>query len=285
MSVNNNTGLLERLVVENRVESNNRKRNDKEAPKTGTKQSETKGKWIIAGVTLSFLIVLAFILGLGANSSSGSIGGAIISWPGQVWQQLLQSSAGSTGTTLAQQSPWALARIGGIMAYIMSFFSVVLGLLISMRWKWVRNVFHPTVSFYLHRILALLAMSFLVMHLVGLALDSYLNISILNSFIPFSTSNYRPFWTGLGTLAVYGLVSVIITAYLANKLGYKVWRTVHYATFGIFYMCLIHGVMTGSDTNSLWMEVIYISSGLIVAGLTFMRFGVKNEKRVAKPVR
>lgn len=247
-------------------------------PTTATDKGKpgSKGKVIVTCLVLALMLAAAFVTGLWANSSTHGFGSTLVAWPGQVWQQLLQVRLGNqVGSGLAQQSPWVLARVGGVMAYVTSFASVTLGLMMSLRWKWIRNVLHPTATFYLHKILSLLTLFFLILHLAGLALDSYLNISLLQSLIPFSTANYRPVWTGLGTIAMYGSVLVIVTAYLANKLGYKTWRTIHYLTFGIFIISLLHGIMTGSDTGSIWMQLIYILSGLVVAALTLIRFGGK----------
>ncbi len=248
---------------------------------TSTGKKPAKGKVIVTWVMLVLLLGAALLTGLWASNPTAGLRAEMVAWPGQVWQQLLQNQLGSaTGGGMAQQSPWVLARVAGVMAYMLSFVSVTLGLTMSLRWKWVRNVLHPTATFYLHKILSLLTVFFVVLHLVGLLLDTYVKISLWQVLIPFSTASYRPVWTGFGTIAIYGAVLVIITAYLASKLGYKVWRTIHYLTFGIFYISLLHGVMSGTDTGSLWLQLIYISSGLIVFGLTALRFG--NKAKIVK---
>jgi hypothetical protein len=277
MSLNNNSRLADHPLFGDR-------KRVLAVPTTATKNSREKGgKRIVTLVALVALLVAAFGAGLWANNPGGGIGGTLVGWPGLAWQRFLENSLGTQpGSGLAQQSPWAMARVGGIMAYILSFASVVLGLIMSLRWAWVKTLLHPTATFYLHKILSLLTVSFLILHLTGLALDNYTNISLFQSLIPFSTANYRPFWTGLGTLALYGTGLVIITAYLAKKLGYKVWRSVHYLTFGIFGLSLAHGIMAGSDTDGLWMQAIYLGSGLIVAALTGLRFAGKPEPARAR---
>lgn len=253
---------------------------------TSGKNNNQTGKWWIAGITLGLLMLVAFILGLWAANPTDGIGATIVNWPGQIWQQLLEAKIGTTlGSGLAQQSPWALARIGGVMAYLLSFAAVALGLLNSLRW--LRNYFNAATTIYLHKILSLLSVAFLMLHLAGLALDSYLNISLLNSLIPFSTANYRPIWTGLGTIALYMTAAVIVTAYMANRLGYKVWRTTHYLTFAIFFLSLLHGIMTGSDSNGLWMELTYVVTTAIVVYLSVIRFFATptTKAKVAKTVK
>jgi predicted ferric reductase len=66
-----------------------------------------------------------------------------------------------------------------------------------------------------------------------LAFDSYLRIGLAQMLVPFAVS-YNPLWTALGAFAMYGILVVGISAYLASKLGYKVWRSIHYLSFGLF---------------------------------------------------
>jgi predicted ferric reductase len=251
--------------------------NNKRANTSRNEQDKT-GKTILATIMLTLMLAAALVTGLWSGQPTTGWGASIVAWPGQVWQQILQGSVGAqTGTGLAQQSPWVLARVAGMMAYLLSFASVTLGLVMSMRWKWVRNILHPSATFYLHKIMALLTVVFLVLHLTGLLLDNYVKISLIQILIPFSTSSYRPLWTGLGTIAIYCTVLVMITAYMASKLGHKVWRTIHYLTFGIFGLSLLHGIMSGTDTSSLWAQMLYVGSGLVVVSLTAMRFGLKQK--------
>ena len=123
---------------------------------------------------------------------------------------------------------------------------------------------------YLHRLLVLLGLVFLITHLMGLAFDSYMQVSLLQSLIPFA-SPYRPLWSALGTFALYGILLVGISAYLASKLGYKVWRSLHYLSFGLFWFSLWHGLFAGTDSPFAWMQLVYLATGLVVVFLTGAR--------------
>ena len=238
------------------------------APINRTSQT---GKLVITGVTLVLLLGIAFITGLWITNPNDGFGATVVAWPGQVWQQILQSQLGEQlGSGLAQKSPWITARVAGIAAYLLSFASLTLGLAISMRW--LHSLLHPVATAYLHKILALLTVVFLVLHLTGLALDSYLHIGLDQSLVPFAVASYRTFWTGLGTIVLYTMVLVVVTAYLATKIGYKAWRTIHYLTFAIFGISLVHGFMSGTDSSSLWMQLVYLGTGLIVVILMVIRF-------------
>jgi predicted ferric reductase len=144
-----------------------------------------------------------------------------------------------------------------------------MGLTLSMRVG--RKLVHPAVVAHLHKLISLSVLVFTALHVAGLMLDSYLKISLLESLLPFTTS-YRPEWTGLGTIALYLLLAVIISAMLSARLGYKIWRAVHYITFGLFFVTMLHGLMAGTDSKSMWTQVMYMVTGFIVIFLATTRF-------------
>jgi predicted ferric reductase len=111
--------------------------------------------------------------------------------------------------------------------------------------------------------------------------DNYINISLLQSLTPFSTE-YRPIWTGLGTISLYMMISLVFSFYLVNRIGFKAWRIIHYISFAAFVLTLVHGITAGSDTNTPWMQAIYLATGFIVATLTGMRFMAHPNKLPAR---
>ena len=52
----------------------------------------------------------------------------------------------------------------------------------------------------LHRNVALLALVFLVLHILTSVLDSFAPISLIDAVVPF-VGAYRPFWLGLGAVS------------------------------------------------------------------------------------
>jgi len=235
-----------------------------------TKQAKPKNRMqlIIQNSLVAGLIVVMFLTGtwIANPDVTGSIGNLI----GDSWTGLLQQLFGSSlGTGLADKSPWIAARVGGILAYLLLFASVALGL--SNKLKLLDRYLTRSQVMYLHRFIAMLAISFTVLHVGGLLLDTYLKTNLIGILLPF-TMSYRPLWSGLGTVAIYGALAVAVTAYMSKRVGYKVWRTIHYLSFGIFAATLLHGVMAGTDSTSLWMQGIYLVTGGTVATLTGLRF-------------
>jgi DMSO/TMAO reductase YedYZ heme-binding membrane subunit len=218
-----------------------------------------------ARLWLSNLAVAALLFTLfisGVIFSNPILGETIGNIPGERWKQVMVKSLGEVpGVGLAEKSPWIMARVTGIIAYLMVFASVVLGLLVSLR---LTDRFLQRASIvYIHKIISLSLMVFITMHVAGLMLDNYMKFSLSQSLVPF-TAPYRPLWSGIGTICLYLIIAVVVSFYLTGRLGYKTWRMVHYLSFLIFIGAMLHGLLVGTDSKSDWMFYTYLVTGTIV---------------------
>jgi sulfoxide reductase heme-binding subunit YedZ len=148
---------------------------------------------------------------------------------------------------------WYLTRGTGTIALVLLTLSVAIGVANVRR---LRTANLPRfVLDAVHRNVSLLAMAFLVVHIVTSLLDTFAPIRLLDVIIPFSSA-YRPLWVGFGAVAFDLLVAVLITSLLRRRFGYRAWRTVHWAAYACWPFALLHGLGTGSDTKTGWMLVI-----------------------------
>lgn len=157
---------------------------------------------------------------------------------------------------------WYLTRSTGAMALVLLSVAIVLGVIDVRRWsspRWPRFVIDS-----LHRNVSLLAMVFLMVHILTAVLDSFAPISLSDALVPFAGS-YRPFWLGLGAVAFDLLLAVTITSMLRARIGYWTWRAVHWVTYASWPIALVHGLGTGSDADSSWL--LLLSIGCTVAVL------------------
>jgi Ferric reductase like transmembrane component len=115
-----------------------------------------------------------------------------------------------------------------------------------------------------HRTASLLAVAFVVVHIVTTLLDGYAPISLLDVVIPFGSA-YRPVWLGLGTMAFDLLIAITITSLLRRRLGHRPWRVTHWRAYASWPVALVHGLGTGSDANTHWLLVL--SGACVVAVL------------------
>lgn len=186
------------------------------------------------------------------------------------WQVVLQQQAAMMGLPLTSETPayWYMARIGGIVAYLLLWLSNVWGIVMSS--KFAKGFISAPFIYGMHEFLPALALVFTVLHSVILLGDSYINFNIFHLLIPFS-SPYAPFWTGLGTISFYLLAAILMTSYLRKQVGQKMWRALHYVAYLCFVLALGHGIMAGSDSSSLMIQTMYWFTGLSVFFLTIFR--------------
>ena len=107
-------------------------------------------------------------------------------------------------------------------------------------------------------------------HALVLLADTYIDFNLWHLVLPF-TAPYEPFWTGLGTLALYLATLMTSSFYIRKQLGQRTWRILHYLTFITYLLVLGHGIMTGTDSSLPAMKLLYGGSGLGVLFLVYYR--------------
>ena len=155
---------------------------------------------------------------------------------------------------------WYTARSTGYVSLLMLTAILVLGIITAMRWDsrdWPRFL-----SQALHRNLSLLVLVFLGIHIVTSVVDPFAGIAILNTVLPF-TGSYRPVWMGLGVLSMELLVALAITSLLRQRIGFALWRFIHWAAYACWPLALLHTLGTGSDVRSPW--ALIVSLGCVAA--------------------
>jgi methionine sulfoxide reductase heme-binding subunit len=181
--------------------------------------------------------------------------------------------------TAGPSAYWYLTRSTGAVALLLLTLTVVLGVIDVRRWsaaRWPRFVVDS-----LHRNVSLLALVFLVLHILTSVLDSFAPISIVDSFVPF-VGSYRPFWLGLGAVAFDLILAVIVTSLLRVRLGFATWRAVHWLAYASWPIALVHGLGTGSDAGSPWLLALsaICLAATLVAVLTRVIAGWQEHARL-----
>jgi DMSO/TMAO reductase YedYZ heme-binding membrane subunit len=151
---------------------------------------------------------------------------------------------------------WYLTRGMGVGALILLTLSVALGVVTSIRWRsdrWPRFI-----TSGLHRNLTLLAIAFVGVHVLATVADGYTPIGLRDAVIPF-ISPYRPIWLGLGAIAFDLLIALVATSLLREKIGYRMWRYVHWLAYVSWPIALVHALGTGTDARLGWMR----STGIV----------------------
>jgi predicted ferric reductase len=181
--------------------------------------------------------------------------------------------------TLAPATYLLLSRTTALVAYALLWLSMALGVSISNKLSriWPGG---PAAA-DLHRYASLLGLVFAVAHVLVL-LGAALGYSIDKALLPFAGSSYRPFWVGLlGKLSLYLMALVGLSFFVRARLGHRAWRRIHYLSFAVFLLALIHGLFAGTDTPAPWALGMYAASGAVLLGLTIYRLSALARARQA----
>jgi len=173
-------------------------------------------------------------------------------------------AAASTGSPL-----WYETRGSGLVALLLLSLAVSLGILTTLRLsspRWPRFV-----TLGLHRNVSLLLVVFLALHVVTSITDPFVHLSWLDVVVPF-IAPYRPIWLGLGTVALDLLVAVVLTSLLRERLGRRSWRTLHWFTYLIWPLAIVHALATGTDTTQRW--VLWLVAGCIASVLVALAWRI-----------
>lgn len=164
---------------------------------------------------------------------------------------------------------WLLSRASAGVAFGLLWLSLASGIAITNRMArvWPGG---PR-AFDLHQFSGLLGLAFSLFHALILLGDKFIGYTLPQILIPFASLGYAPFWVGLGQVSLYLMVIVTLSYYVRGLIGRKNWRRLHYLSFGMYALVLLHGIMAGTDTALGWVQAGYWFSGASLLFLTIFR--------------
>lgn len=177
----------------------------------------------------------------------------------------------STMTTVPVASvdlAWTTTRAAGLAALVASTGSVVLGLSLAARVGAGKRGRLGDVR-VLHQALGVATIVALAVHVLTLLLDPWLKPSTAEFAVPFLL-DYRPFWTGLGIVAGYGMVVMTLSGFLRNRKGTR-WALIHRFAGLTWILSIAHTLGAGTDAGSPWVVGITIACVVPVVALLVTR--------------
>jgi sulfoxide reductase heme-binding subunit YedZ len=156
----------------------------------------------------------------------------------------------SAGTDTAL---WYLGRATGVVSLVLFTIAVALGIA-TRSGRPLPGLPRFAVSM-VHRSASLLAVIFLVVHVVTLTLDPQSQLRWIDAVLPFGSS-FKPLWTALGALALDLVAAVMITSWLRQRIGYRLWRLVHWAAYAMWPFALLHTLGSGTDVRQPWLAAL-----------------------------
>ena len=180
---------------------------------------------------------------------------------------------------------WMLGRGTGVVALLLFTTTLVLGI-VSRSGRPLPGLGRFGAA-ELHRTAALTGVGLVAVHLTSLFFDPYAQLHLVDLVVPFAGA-YRPLWLGLGTLAVDLLAVVTVVSLLRDTVGPRVFKAVHWATYALWPVALLHSLGTGTDAGSLWMDAVAGSAIAAVAAAVVWRltpaYAERGRTRVARVV-
>jgi DMSO/TMAO reductase YedYZ heme-binding membrane subunit len=172
--------------------------------------------------------------------------------------------------------PWYIARSAGIGALVLMFLIIVLG--VGMTTGYIYKYLNPVKSWLTHKYLSLALGLVIISHMIALLLDKFINLGLKDILIPFY-SDFNPLYISFGIFGFYILLIVIFTSIWFRLKYKKTWRSVHYFVYALFAFSVVHGFFMGTDSQTMIMQAVYISTSLIFLLILIYRFIIRPLKR------
>ncbi|MFZ1062993.1 MAG: ferric reductase-like transmembrane domain-containing protein [Acidimicrobiales bacterium] len=172
-------------------------------------------------------------------------------------------------TALSTPYLWYTTRATGLVALILFTLVVSLGTLVANR------IGGTIVGRFeineLHRSLSIVAMVFLVIHILTTVLDSYVSTGLISAIVPM-TSQYKRVAITFGAVAFDLILAVWISSLLKLRVANSTWRFIHWFSWIGFATALVHAYLSGTDSRSGIGLVLVSTCGGVVALAALWRF-------------
>ena len=163
----------------------------------------------------------------------------------------------------ASTAPWYASRATGVVSLLLFTAVMVLGILVNRQGRLPGLPRFAVTN--LHRNLSLLAVIFLVIHIVTAVMDSFVSIPLISAVVPF-TSGYEGFWLGLGAISLDIMLALIVTSLIRGRLNRKVWRAVHWLAYASWPIAFAHSIGSSADLQRGLLLDLAVACALLVAG-------------------
>ncbi len=157
---------------------------------------------------------------------------------------------------------WYLSRSAGVVALILLTLVVLLGMLTTARPR--PHSAATAVAMGVHRTLALGTVVFLAVHILTALVDTYVHLGWSSAIVPF-TSGYRREWVALGAIAFDIFLTLNLTSLLRHRLPVRAWRVVHYLSYAMAPVAIVHALTTAAPDNPVLLGVAAACSAAMVA--------------------
>ena len=180
---------------------------------------------------------------------------------------MLENVSGINSSTVL----WYASRATGVVALLLMTAVVLLGLMVTRQGRLPGLPRFAVTG--LHRNLSLVAVVFIVLHVLTAVADSYVTIPLTAIVVPLA-SPYEPLWIGLGAVSADITIAVIVTSLLRRHLSRGLWRAVHLLAYLSWPVAWLHSISSSRDMLHGWMFPLSVGCALLVMGAVGWRVTV-----------
>jgi sulfoxide reductase heme-binding subunit YedZ len=150
-------------------------------------------------------------------------------------------------TAVAPHLYWLASRAAGSAALLLSSASVCVGLSMGKHLLKGRTADLRVA----HEALSLATIVALLVHVLTLLGDGFLNLGAAELTIPF-VSGYETLWTTVGIVAFWAMLALGLSYYARAKIGVQRWRVLHRFTALAWLLGIAHSLGEGTDAGQAW---------------------------------
>jgi predicted ferric reductase len=173
------------------------------------------------------------------------------SWP------IVENVSGITSSTAL----WYASRATGVVTLLLMTAVVLLGLLVTRQGRLPGLPRFATTG--LHRNLSLVAVVFVLLHVLTAVADSYVSIPLTAVVVPLASS-YERLWIGLGAISLDITIATVVTSLLRRHLSRRLWRGVHLLAYASWPVAWLHSFAAATDLRHGMYLVLSASTALAV---------------------
>ncbi|TAM67846.1 MAG: hypothetical protein EPN48_12590 [Microbacteriaceae bacterium] len=176
------------------------------------------------------------------------------------------SLALDVGYTPYDQGIRHIATLAGYLSYGLMALTVCFGILTTTGWA-RRLVSRPRMS-GTHMVLAVMALSFGVLHGVSYVFQTGQSFRPINAIVPFVAGGEIS--VGMGIIGLDLGIAVAISILVQKKLGYRRWHIVHWIAYVSFAASLAHTFTASAEVQALRLLGVGVLGCAAACGLLFL---------------
>jgi methionine sulfoxide reductase heme-binding subunit len=159
------------------------------------------------------------------------------------------------------------AALAGFLAYALMVGTVCWGILTTTHLA--RRGIRRQTLYGGHMTMAIMTLSFMVIHIAANIFSPKNGLGVLNAIIPFVPGS--TLGVSMGVVGAELAAAITISVWCQQRLGYRTWHVIHWLAYPAYGLAVAHTIVSGSDMRAQLAAVGVAASFLAVVTLFVLR--------------